>query len=535
MIFQSACEILGIISLFPFLGIILTQEKINFEYLSFLNINENSYIIIFSLILIILNWLTYYIGKNIFIFSENLSKYFSELQIKKYLYSINESHSSNLINNISIETYRFTRMVLIPSLLLISKIVNIIFICIFLLFFSFVPTIIIISSLLVIISIVYSINKEKIKIIGDDITVNNSMRIHTLTEIVNNLPSIRIFKLENYFLNFFSENNKRYADSMAKNQYLILSQRYLVEGIVIVTLIVSLYFISDQIDINDYLPKIAIYLYAFYRIAPHLQSSLNLFTQAKSHSKAGINLMNSIVSKEENEISPPNFPKTFISININNFSYKYGENIIFENTSLTINKGEKILLTGESGSGKSTLLNLLFGSIKFNRIEKLSINSKNYSNELIIYFNEFIGYVPQEVLLFDESLYFNITFKKLSNKKDVLYEKILELAYLNDDIFINDSSDNVYNKRINEKGANLSIGQKQRISLARALYKNPQILILDETFNSIDSKKRNNILKYLNNMKDLTLIIVSHHKLDEIEFSKIINLRNNQLNESFPE
>ncbi len=532
MVIQSACEILGILSLLPFLGIILTKEKFNFEFLSFLDLNEKNYIILFSIVLITINWFTYLIGKKIFIFSENLSKHFSELQIENYLNSTLKSHSSNLINNISIETYRFTRMVLIPSLLLISKITNIIFISIFLLAYSFIPTLAIICSLIIIIITVYFLNKNRIKSIGDEITLNNKKRIHTLTEIVNNLPSIRIYKLEKLFLNLFSKNNKRYANSMAQNQYLILSQRYLVEGIIIVCVILSIYFISSQFNIQNYLTDVAIYIYAFYRIAPHLQSSLNLFSQAKSHSQSGVDLINMIMSEKKVQKNIIMSQEKFVSLKLDNFTYSHGDNIIFRNTSLSIEKGDKILLTGESGVGKSTLLNLIFGTIKFDNIEKILINSKAYKNEQIRILNNYIGYVPQELMLFDESLYFNITFKNQIDENDEFFKKILDISFLTEDLFHDGEDLNLFTKKISEKGSNLSIGQKQRISLARALYKKPQILILDETFNSIDYGKRNKILNYLNNLENLTIIIVSHHKLEKLDFSKIININNKKINKS---
>ena len=529
MIVQSSFEILGIISLLPFLGIILSKDYFDLNLLPFIKFNEQTYIIIFLIILIFLNWFSYLIGKKIFIFSEKLSHYFSELQIKNYLEDSINSHSSNLINNISIETYRFTRMVLIPSLLLISKITNIFFISIYLLFYSFLPTLIIITYLIFIIIFVYFSNKNKIKSIGDEITFSNQKRIHTLTEIVNNIPSIRIFKLEKIFLNIFSDNNAKYANSMAKNQYLILSQRYLVEGLIVISSVIIIYFISNNFNLNNYLTNFAVYLYAFYRVAPHLQSSLNLFSQAKSHYKSGLNLINTIITNHEVTNKNDKLPNSFSSIKLINFSYSYGSNNIFERANLEIFKGDKILLVGESGSGKTTILNLIFGILIFKDIKKILVNEKEFFNESLIYFNKYIGYVPQETLLFNESLYFNITFKSKINIDDNFYKEILNVSCLNSDLFKDEKHLNLFAKEITEKGDNLSVGQKQRISLARALYKKPEILILDETFNSIDKPKRNKILRYLNKIEDLTLIIVSHHKLEELDFNKIININDKRI------
>ena len=123
----------------------------------------------------------------------------------------------------------------------------------------------------------------------------------------------------------------------------------------------------------------------------------------------------------------------------------------------------------------------------------------------------------------------NITFNSKINLDDNFYKEILNISCLNTDLFKDENDLNLYAKEITEKGNNLSVGQKQRISLARALYKRPQILILDETFNSIDKIKRNKILRYLNKKEDLTLIIVSHHNLEEIDFNKIINIKDKSI------
>ena len=216
---------------------------------------------------------------------------------------------------------------------------------------------------------------------------------------------------------------------------------------------------------------------------------------------------------------------------LNNVSYTYPGTgkIIFSETNFKIDAGENIGLIGQSGSGKTTLINIITGLIE-PKFGVVKINNKNL-NDNIRSWQDKIGYVSQNIYLADDSLLFNVVFNKIGQKID--YDRV---KYLIDMLDLNQlviSDKHELNFNVGEAGIKLSGGQIQRIGIARALYHNPSILILDEATNALDQKTEEKILKNIyNEMKNLTVISVSHDlkslkyckKIFEIVEKKIIQV-----------
>lgn len=206
------------------------------------------------------------------------------------------------------------------------------------------------------------------------------------------------------------------------------------------------------------------------------------------------------------------------------FSYD-SNNIILENINLKIKKGEHIGIIGSTGSGKTSLINLIprfydvtSGKVKIDNIDIKKINSKILRG--------YVGMVPQKSVVFKGSIIENI---KMGNEKASLEDikKVCEIANCNE--FIN-NFEKSYEQQIGEGGINLSGGQKQRICIARALIRNPKILILDDSFSAMDinteNQIKNNIRMYL---KEVTYLIVSQKISSIIDLDKIIVLDNGNI------
>jgi len=199
------------------------------------------------------------------------------------------------------------------------------------------------------------------------------------------------------------------------------------------------------------------------------------------------------------------------SLNINNIDFEYfnGDKKIFNNFNLSIKKGKSIGFVGKSGSGKTTLINIISGLLSPTKGQITSDNVDISSN--IDLWQKKIGLVPQDNFLLDDTILKNIIFLDDENKID---KNRLENAihYSSLSKFINELSLGI-NTNVGEGGAFLSGGQIQRIILARVLYNDPEILILDEFTNSLDPKSENHILEKLNLLKiekNKNLFIISH-------------------------
>ena len=213
------------------------------------------------------------------------------------------------------------------------------------------------------------------------------------------------------------------------------------------------------------------------------------------------------------------------------FSYPNdkSEKIVIDRLDLLIESGKKIAIVGESGCGKSTIINLIeqFYDSYFGEILIDDIDIKQYDIESL---RDLIGYVPQEPVLFNTSIRDNIIFgresklEKLGNI-ETLIEDSCEEAYIKK--FIENNKDK-YEYIVGIKGSKLSVGQKQRIAIARAILMKPKILLLDEATSSLDNKSEKVVQKALDNIykKNITTIVITH-KLDSIKNADLIYVMKN--------
>lgn len=202
--------------------------------------------------------------------------------------------------------------------------------------------------------------------------------------------------------------------------------------------------------------------------------------------------------------------KSIKNIDIDNLNFCFDNKVIFDNYSLHLTKGKIYKLNGNNGSGKSTLINILLGLYMGDYTGEICYNGINLNKLNITQLNLLnIGLTEQEPNLLDESIRYNIAFTNETTFDD----RIMKLArVVNLEDFINKLPNNL-STQVNINSANLSGGQKQKLSIMKALYKNPDVLILDEPTSAIDIESKSNFKDYLLKTKnDRITIIISHDK-----------------------
>ena len=214
------------------------------------------------------------------------------------------------------------------------------------------------------------------------------------------------------------------------------------------------------------------------------------------------------------------YDNEFKSLSINNVSYsyldKYGNKVIaLKNFNLNINKNEKILIKGHSGGGKSTLFKLLL-SLLTPEEGQISINEEPLDKR----YEKLFAYVPQDNLLMEGTIKEVITLFE-DNPNNALFNKALDIS--ESSTFVNALA-NKGDTYLNEKGSGLSLGEMERIAIARAIYSDSPILLLDECSASLDSNTEAKVMSNILSLKDKTIILISHHKYDEKLFNKVIDL-----------
>ena len=266
------------------------------------------------------------------------------------------------------------------------------------------------------------------------------------------------------------------------------------------------------------------YILIFSQIIPPVKSLTTSYYFIQKGSAAAERVYE--ILNTENTIKNSNNPRNIFKINdtisFNIKSFKYENNDVLKNINFNINKGKKIALVGQSGGGKSTITDLLarFYDVNDGQITIDGINIKDLELDNL---RSLMGIVSQESILFNDTIYNNIKIGNLeATEKDII--NAAKAAYAHE--FILNCEDG-YNTNIGNSGEKLSGGEKQRISIARAILKNPQILILDEATSSLDSESEKLVQNALANLMQSRTTLVIAHRLSTIENADSIIVLNN--------
>ena len=299
--------------------------------------------------------------------------------------------------------------------------------------------------------------------------------------------------------------------------------RSAVETLIVCTIIISVAYSSKSgINVVEFLPLIGLYAIAFQKLLPSINSLfinyVNILQSAESMNQLAMQI-DKLGFKED--IEHQNYNVTSIELVDVSNQHKKTKGSLYKPISQLINKGDKVIITGQSGIGKSTFLETIIG-LNSSYTGTIKVNGKDIRDKNIRIWWNSITYIPQSGYIFEGSLFYNIT---MSLDIEALDIQKYDMAYRISRIPYNNNVSNHKDIHISENGGNLSGGEKQRLLLARAIYRMKDVLFLDESLNALDSNLRRQILTDLiEQFPEITVFYISHNTDDRKLFEKQITL-----------
>ena len=525
-------EILGIGIFIPIIDIIINDhKKIDFIGLTIdlENINQSTLyfslsffvIVVIGIKSIIWVFYSYLISKFWCSVNEKITlKVYENVLNMKYSEFTKESNSSHS-NIVILEILKLTE--LISSLITYVVEIFILFTLFIILFiYDFFSSIITFCLLLLSISIVYFFFRKRIILWGRERQIFQDKLQNDVKGGLMSYLSLLINGGLEYFVNNVQDSLSKRNMYIAKQKIYESVPRSFIEFsgliIIITTGLVLHYFF--ELEIKEILSYMIILIISFSRILPSFNRLLSSYNQINFY-KTTLEIISHKI-KRKTKIKKSKIVSFKNSIEFKNVEFYYSKNKqVSDTVSFVFNKGDVLGIFGKSGSGKSTLIKIIMGIIKKTSGE---IFIDNHKIDLIENnsFKNLFGYVEQNVRIFNASFFENITFTDsiLSNDEN-WYNKVLKLCQL-------ESLDKSLRfKKIIEDGLNLSGGQIQRMGLARALFKKPQILVLDEFTSSLDKENKELIVNSLTQIKKtmkISIIMISHDQSFKSFCNKKVNL-----------
>lgn len=538
----SITEVFGISILFPFMGVLTNPENIysnkysKYIYENFFKEDYRKFIIYFGvgiiLIFILKNIVTILYNYYTTVVARKLNRKYSNKLLATYL-------DFEYINYIKKNRSEFMRIVTQECGLLVGIFQNIISLIseifiITLLYgimiytdwkLTFAMTLFLLVNLLIIKYIVLA----EIKKIGKLRESKNKKLYKLVNSIFSNYKFIKLkadnFEVKNEFNNIQIEIDKI---GIKQNTFLPIPRAILEFSGFFMIVAIILYSVSlyGEEGIKNILPVVSLFFLALYRMLPSIIRIVGVFQGFAFYAPVPGRIEEELSYSLENlKNEKVEFSK---KIEVKDLEFEYEKNTpILDKVSLSIEKGDRIAFIGESGSGKTTLVDILMGLYRV-KSGKIYVDGVEINNRNLKDWRKKIGYIPQEIYLFDGTVGENVSIGHDYDEARVI--EVLKQAKIWE-FFKN--KEGVHTK-VGDAGIMLSGGQKQRVGIARALYKEQEILVLDEATSALDDNTEEQIIYELYNLaEDKTLIMIAHRLTTLKKCNKIFQLEKGKIKKEY--
>ena len=546
LVMLMACvESAGVLSIMPFLAVLSNPQIIEttpFLQKIYTGLAVESteqfivYLGFFSFIIVVFSAMLKIVTQYAVNRFSNLQRhYFAERLLKIYLNQKYEFYiqrnSSVLIKNVLSEVDQLILTMILPTLTMLSYgVVLLAMVNILLMYDPFMA----IGTACILIFFYFSIFilvKNKLKRIGKEYTQANKERYQSCQEALAGIKDVIINNAKQSYIEQFEKSSRVFARHFATRDTLGQIPLNIIETVGYGLLIgVAILLVISGKDVSHILPVLGLYGFAAYRMLPAAQNIYRSMSQLKFSEQVLKVLMPEFELEAEStrlkgltRLSELSFKR---KIRLENLHFAYpnrSDTPILNNFSLEISKNTSLGIMGKSGSGKSTLMDIMLGLLTPTQ-GKIYIDDVELSESNVVEWRNIVGYVPQFIYLVDKTIAENIAFGIPKNQIDLeQVKKVAKLAQI--DSFITQDLKNGYAEVVGERGVMLSGGQRQRIGIARALYKNPEVLFMDEATSALDTETEKAINESIHNLDGkITVILITHKKNSIQGFTKVIHI-----------
>ena len=438
-------------------------------------------------------------------FASGLFKTYLALPYKVYIQK-NPSVLSQMINT---EANNLCQL-LLQFLQLIAESFTVILLYFFMVLVDWQITIVLTVILIVIVFVIFFTLIRYSKKLGERRYDANVSLSRTIWETFNNYKFIKLKGNEEEIFETFNDSTKKISRSSILSATLGTIPKNVLENMGFSLLIGAIcYILWRYQSAAMVIPIISMYALALYRMLPAINRILG-YLNSIAYLQRSLNRIYEDLQLETDKegIVPLSFKHSIRAQNLW-FGYLSGGDVI-KNISFEINKGEKIAIIGESGSGKTTLVDIMIGIYRPLK-GSLYVDEKLIDSENIRSWRSKVGYIPQTIYLFDGTVAENVTFGSKPDEKKTI--EVLKKARMWDFLQTKEG----INTCVGERGLQLSGGQKQRIGIARALYNDPEILVLDEATSSLDDATEAEIMDEIYDVSGNKTLIIIAHRISTVE------------------
>lgn len=464
-------------------------------------------------------------------------------------YSVHVSrNSSEVINGIITKTQTVSKGVFGPILNLISTSVTIIGIIAVLLLINVTVTLTAFIGFGSLYLIVMYLTRRNLRENSQHIAEKSDLMVKSLQEGLEGIREVLINNNQQFYTELYRSSDLQMRRASWRNEMIYSSPRFGMEGVGISIVAIFAYSATLNLGgIDQFLPILGAFVLGAQKLLPAIQKAYASYSRVKGSKYSlldVITLLDQPLPVSVDEQSPAYFPYEN-SIGLNNLSFRYSEESpwILKNINLEIPKGSVVGVVGTTGCGKSTLLDLIMGLLPPSagevKVDNVSLKADNKRS-----WQAHISNVPQHIYLSDGTIEENIAFGLPSDEID--HERVLEAAKKAQLSELIENWEKGYQTLVGERGTRLSGGQRQRVGLARAFYKQTDVLILDEATSALDDETELAVMESIESFdEELTVVIIAHrittlkscdmiiklgsdYTMQILSYEELINLKNNE-------